>query len=161
MWVRLMNEDKKILSQDVKDRKIEVKEDGSIKVTELLETVYEQQYRDFLTDYRNMQKYMENIKETLTDDFKKKQKENIEKIQKEQDKISPFLDEAEKNWREHTEKEQNDNMLKGLRDELNKKDRNETFLAAAYNHFKKNEKLLSQLTNKEKLTLTKISKKHR
>jgi len=105
-----MAENKNIISQDVENREITVNEDGSIKVIETLKTIYTQQYREFLSDFRGMQKYEENIKELFTNEFKKKREDDLKKIQKEKDKLAPYVDEAEKKWIEFNEKKQKEDL---------------------------------------------------
>ena len=155
------NMNKQIVSQDLDSRTIEVQEDGSIKVTEVVKVVYKQQFRDFLSDVRNMQKFREQVEDTLKPDFAKKQQERIDKVNKDIDELQPYVNDAEKKWMEYQEKKRHEDMADKLKEELKKSDKdvNVNYIAAIYDNVKKNDKVLSLLSDEEKERFKKLKLK--
>ena len=155
------NMNKQVVSQDLDSRTIEVQEDGSIKVTEVVKVVYKQQFRDFLSDVRNMQKFREQVEDTLKPDFTKKQQERIDKVNKDIDELQPYVNDAETKWMEHQEKKRHEDMADKLKEELKKSDKdvNVNYIAAIYDNVKKNDKVLSLLSDEEKERFKKLKLK--
>lgn len=152
-------DNKEITKQEVKDWSIEVQEDGSIKVTQVIETEYVQSYREFLSDFRAMQKQVENAEEILTEDYQNKVKSDIEKMQEEVAKLKPYVDDSETKMLAYQEEKRLDQMLNKLKEELGKPmaDINTAYMSAVWDHITKNEeKLMGRLSDDERLKFQKI-----
>lgn len=107
-------DNKKINKQELKSRDITVNDNGSLTINEVIEVEYTQDYRDFLSDLRQLGKYKAQIESTLFDDFKDKQKERLNKIDEELEKLKPFQEEAEKKFVE-MQKKQQEEMMKQMK----------------------------------------------
>jgi predicted DNA binding CopG/RHH family protein len=160
-----MNEDpnmnKKVTEQKLEDRKIVVKDDGTIEVTEIVKTIYLQDYRDFLSDVRNMQKFREQIEDTLKPAFSEKQQERIDSINKDIENMQPFLDEAETKWQKNQEYLRNKNFADGIKRELLKSESeiNLNYISSVYDNLKDNEDVMGLLSDEEKEKLKSLKLK--
>lgn len=146
------NMNKKVTSQELDSREIEVLDDGSVRVTEVIRTIYEQPYREFLTDIRNMQKYREQIEDTLKEDFREKQIDRAEKLSDEIDKLQPYLKESEEKYVARQEELRVKGIADRLKEELSKpkNEVNLNYVAAVWDNVHKNEQsVLSHLSESE------------
>lgn len=153
------NLNKTVTSQELTDRKIKVRADGTVEVTEVVETVYTQSYRDFLSDVRSLQRFREQIEDTLKPDFAEKQQERIKKATEQIDELDPYLRESEKKHLAHQEEVRVKGIADRLKEELAKKDSelNKNYLAAVWDNIKKNDdKVLQHLTDEELARFNKI-----
>lgn len=153
----MSNDGKNIVSQELDDRKIIVTQEGSVQVTERVSTVYKQQYRDFLSEVRHLEKVKEDIAHTLTEDFRNKQKEHLEKVEKEIKKLKPHLEEAEKCFLKAQEKARLQSVADRVKDELKKKpsEVNKQYMGAVWDNIRDNEKGVLDLLNAEEIALFK------
>lgn len=135
-----MENNKKIKSQEVTDWSVDVKEDGSVEVTQILKTVYTQSYRDFLSDFREMEKNTERAKEILTKQYQEKVRNDIKKMQQELKELKPFIDEADKKAQQYYEKKQKEQMIKTIKNELNKpmSEINTAYISSIWDNIKEN-----------------------
>lgn len=148
---------KKILKDELKDRTIEVQEDGKLLVKETVYYEYEQDYREFLTEYRNLDKMVEQINHSLSDDFKKSQEENLVKIEKEKKELERYVQESESKFMKHQEKVQRESMAEVVKNQLklDKKERNLNYLASVWDNIKDKEDMLSLFTDEQQQELKK------
>lgn len=154
-----MEDNKNITKQNVEDWSVNVQEDGSVKVNQTIKTEYTQSYRDFLTDYRQMQKNLEKAKEVISDDYKKKVEADIKEMQDEIEKLKPYMDESEKKAVEYNKKQQLEQQLNKVKEELGKNmsDINTSYMSAVWDNIRENEEqLLEKLTDEEKQKFQKI-----
>lgn len=154
---------KKIISQDVENRIVIVKENGDIEVTEFLKTVYEQGAREFRSDYENLVKWQKDIEGTLKPEFVEKQEKHLEKINEEINKIKEFVEESDTKATEYNKAEMKKGKLEKIRYELNKpkKEQNVDYLSALYDNIKVNDKdLWDSLEKEEQNQLKKIKLSH-
>lgn len=154
-----INKNKNIKDSSLDNREVKVNEDGTVEVTETVTTVYEQNARDFLSDIRNLESTRERIEETLTEDFKKQQEEQIEKIDKELKELRPYAKEADNLARDYQEKQRKKTMKENLKAELSKadKDINLNYLAGAYENLSANEKdVIDSLSSDDKAKLKRL-----
>ena len=156
------NANKKIVSQELDDRIIEVQDDGSVKVTEIVRTIYTQDYRDFLSDIRNMQKFREQVEDTLKPDFVEKQQERIDRVSKDIESLQPFVNDAESKWLKYQDEQRVKGIADKLKEELAKPsgEVNVNYVAAVWDNIKKNEaEVMDLLSDEEKEKFSKFKLK--
>ncbi len=155
-----MEEDnKKITKQEVTDWNVDVQEDGSVKVKQTIQTEYTQSYREFLSDFRQMQKNLEKAQEVISEDYKQKVEKDIKEMKDEIEKLRPITEESEKKAIENNKKIQTEGKLNKVKEELSKKpsEINTSYISAVWDNIRENEQeLLQKLTEEEKQKFQKL-----
>lgn len=154
-----MNEEnKKINNQEVKDRKINILEDGSLEITELIEVKYTQKYRDYLTDFNQVKKWIEDINHTFTNDFKESRKQDLKKAEKTKKEMEEYVKKAEERFIEYNKQKKIKEQADYIKNLLNNRDirdtKNDHYLSDVYKNLSKE---VESYFTKEELRKLRIS----
>lgn len=148
-----MNYKRDIKKDEVVDYDIKILDDGTVRVTQRIEKIYEQPYRDFLSEFREMKKSKEEAEKILSDDYKNKVKDDIETIKKRIKELKPYIEESEKKSIEFNENKKRKAMVDKLKEELNKPMAkiNMTYMGAVWDNLMRNEEEVMQMLNEEEI----------
>ncbi|NCD07301.1 MAG: hypothetical protein EOL97_14405 [Spirochaetia bacterium] len=153
-----MENNKDIKEQKVINRDIKVLEGGDIEVEETLFTRYTQKYRDYLSDYRMVLKWIDDVKNTMTEEFQEERRKDLDRALETKEDMDKYLAEAEDKFNAKQKEvmlKQKYDYLKSLLDK--KDDKDLEYLKEVYNNLDEDFK---ELLSKEELDLLEtISKK--
>lgn len=146
-----MENNKDIKEQKVINRDIKVLEGGDIEVEETLFTRYTQKYRDYLSDYRMVLKWIDDVKNTMTEEFQEERRKDLDRALETKEDMDKYLAEAEDKFN----KKQKEVMLKQKYDYLKslldkKDDKDLEYLKEVYKNLDED---LKELLSKEELDL--------
>lgn len=131
----------------------EVLEDGNIKLTQTVRTESYFSLMEFSKIKSNNERAKENLKKQLSDEYREKISENIEKIDQQNLEIVPYLQESEKKSALAHEKRMQEMRAAKIKNDLQNKDSKDINIGKLYEELsQENKERLMKEVNKEDKT---------
>lgn len=143
----------------LKERTVEVLEDGSVRMRELVEMTWTQSGRDFITEVRKLENTKEGLLEELKPEAQLRRESDLDKISKDIAELQPYISEVDGVLKSVYEKNKLEGMVKRVKEALGKplSELNTGYMSAVWENIKENEPvILEALSVEEKQKFAKL-----